>query len=263
MNHTNHSSEKHLRVERLRRWNTTWLGRLDSHVLHFFTLILMSIFMYVFQRTRVYNRSRMHSISKGTVIVPNHVSMLDDFFLGGPLLGGRTLLNYKKLPYHAPEEKNFFKGKILSYLMRKLKCVPLTRGAGFAQPGMLRLIELSQEGNFLWVYPEGGRSRTGDIQSGKAGVGIILYRSRAKALPIYHHGLHTILPIGKRIPRLFRKVDVIIGKEITFDDLYALPDEPRTWQAIADRVVEHIRALRDELSQITGRNYSPQSGGNK
>lgn len=258
MNHVIQHSEKQQKVERLRRWNTTWLGRIDSYLLHLVTLILVTVFMYIFQRTRVYHKDRMKNLKPGTVIVPNHVSMLDDFFLGGPLLGTAGVFNYKNLPYHAPEEKNFFKGKFLSYLMRKLKCVPLTRGAGFTQPGMLRLIELAQEGNILWIYPEGGRSRTVDIQRGKAGVGLILYRSRAQAIPVYHYGLHEVLPIGKRIPRLFRKVEIIVGHPVPLDDLFALPDEPRTWQSIADRIIEHLKELRQELSQITGKNYLPQ-----
>ncbi|MCX7835679.1 MAG: 1-acyl-sn-glycerol-3-phosphate acyltransferase [bacterium] len=258
MNHVIQHSEKHQKVERLRRWNTTWLGRLDSYLLHLITLVVVTLFMYIFQRTRVFHRERMKQMKEGAVIVPNHVSMLDDFFLGGPILGLKGVLNYKHFPYHAPEEKNFFKGKILSYFMRKLKCVPLTRGAGFTQPGMLRLIELAEEGNILWIYPEGGRTRTGDIQRGKAGVGLILYRSRSQAIPVYHHGLQNILPIGKQIPRLFRKVDIIVGNPVPLDDLFELPDEPRTWQAIADRIIEHIKALREELSQITGRNYLPK-----
>lgn len=237
-------------LSKFRRWNTSWLGRIDSYLIHLIAIFSGGIFMRFFQRMTIHHRSRLKQLKLPSMILPNHVSILDDFFLGPPILFPMSIFRYDLMPYHAPEEKNFFKGKFLSYMMRKLKCVPLTRGAGFKQPGMLRLIELIQDNNVLWMYPEGGRTRSGDINSGKAGVGMILYRSRAQAIPIYHEGLHRVLPIGKSFPRLFRRVDVIIGEPVPLDDLFALPDEPRTWQAIADRVIESLKALRDELHTI-------------
>ncbi len=249
------SPEKAKRLERYREWNTSWIGRIDSYVLHVFVAGCMGLFMFWLQRTRVHHRERLDKLSIPSVILPNHVSMLDDFFLGPPIFFWRSLFRYRWMPYHAPEEKNFFKGKFLSYLMRKLKSVPLTRGAGFTQPGVLRLIELAKDRNMLWIYAEGGRTRTGNINRGKAGVGMILYRTRAQALPIYHSGLEEVLPIGAKVPRLFRKVDIIIGNLINLDDLFALPDEPRTWQAIADRVTKKIAELRDELQELLNKDH--------
>ncbi len=246
------SSSKVERLEKYRRWNTSWLGRVDSYLITAIVASIMGLFMRLFQRTRVYHRERLDFVKLPTMLLPNHVSIADDFFLCPPIFYWRSIFRYGWMPYHAPEEKNFFKGKILSYMMRKLKCVPLTRGAGFMQPGLVRLMELAHTDNMLWMYPEGGRTRTGDINRGKAGVGMILYRTHAQAIPIYHTGLHEVLPIGSRFPKLYKKIDIIVGNPIDFEDLFLLPDEPKTWQAIADRITIKLSELRDELDEILG-----------
>ena len=237
-------------LQRYRRWNASWLGRIDSYLLNVAIGVVVGLYMMACHRVRVYRRERLRAIRLPTIILPNHVSLLDDFFLGTPLLYDRGFFSYRMMPYHAPEEKNFFKGTFLSYLMRKLKCVPLTRGSGFNQPGMQRLLELLQGRNLLWIYPEGTRTRTGEIVNGKAGVGMLLYRSHAVALPVYHEGLHKVLPIGAKCPRFFKRIDVIVGEPVSLDDLRTLPDEPRTWQAIADRIIARLRDLHNELAEI-------------
>jgi len=175
------------------------------------------------------------------------VSMLDDMFIGPLLFTPRGFYQYQFMPYHTPEQKNFFVGPIISWIMVHLKCIPFTRGKGFNQPGVQTVIDRLQGGGCVHIYPEGTRTRSGDLGSGKAGVGKIVYAARCKVVPCYHHGLDQVLPIGVKFPRPFHKVIISVGKPVDFSAYFEKENTVETWQQISDEMIRAIRALKEDL----------------
>jgi 1-acyl-sn-glycerol-3-phosphate acyltransferase len=96
-----------------------------------------------------------------------------------------------------------------------------------------------------YVYPEGTRTRTGEIGRGKIGVGRLVRESGARVIPCYHHGLDQVLPIGHKFPRLGKRVHIWIGESLDFSSYMNLPNTPKTWQLISDSIIDAIRRLRD------------------
>jgi hypothetical protein len=45
------------------------------------------------------------------------------------------------------------------------------------------------------------------------------------------------------VPRVGKRVDIVIGPPFSVDDLRALPNTKETWQKIADRLMEKIAEL--------------------
>ena len=60
--------------------------------------------------------------------------------------------------------------------------------------------ELIRNGWSLLLYPEGTRSRTGEIAPFKAGVGFLARYTRRPVVPIHVEGGREVLPYGKTLP---------------------------------------------------------------
>ncbi len=131
----------------------------------------------------------------------------------------------------------------MSWFMRRMKCIPVKRGEGLFQPAMDRIIATLKAGGCVRVFPEGTRTRSGTLGHGRPGVGRVLYETGVTVVPCFHRGLDQLLPIGSVVPRIGKRVDIMIGPPFRVDDLRALPDTRETWQKIADRVMEKIAEL--------------------
>jgi 1-acyl-sn-glycerol-3-phosphate acyltransferase len=117
------------------------------------------------------------------LVCANHLTMLDSFVIAWALAEPWTYLtHYSWLPWNTPERENFastwWKGTLV-YLM---KCIPVARGGDRRAVGRVlkRLVHLMRMGDVALVFPEGGRSRSGrvDTEAVTYGVGRIV-----KALP--------------------------------------------------------------------------------
>lgn len=221
-------------------------GQVISYLVVMLAFVVpFGIFMTVLNRTKICGKRHLQQARPPFLFCSNHVSMLDDAFVGPLLFMPRALWSYRFIPYHLPEKKNFFRGPFFSWLMRSAKCVPITRGRGVFQPGMEKLIRLLKRGSVVHVYPEGTRSRTGDIGKGKIGVGRLVRETGVKVIPCFHTGLDQVLPIGHKLPRFGQRVRIWVGEALNFDSYMQLPNTPKTWQMISDRIISAIRQLRE------------------
>ena len=208
-----------------------------------------AIFMLGFNRVRIFGRRNLHPKYLPFIFISNHVSMLDDMFIGPLLFTPRGIFNYRFMPYHTPEQSNFYKGPIISWIMEHLKCIPLQRGKGINQEGIQLIIKRLKEGGSVQIYPEGTRTRSGHLGKGKPGVGKIVYDTKCNVIPCYHSGLEKVLPIGKKIPSLFKKITVIIGEPFSYAEYFQQEDKVETWRNIADDMINRIRALREKAKE--------------
>jgi len=212
----------------------------------FVVVIPFSIFMRLFNRVKIVGKKHLDRAKMPFMFVSNHVTLLDDMFIGPLIFTPRGFFNFNFMPYHTPEEKNFYKGPIVSWIMEHLKCIPLTRGEGINQPGIAAIIEKLKEGGNVQIYPEGTRTRTGRLGRGKPGVGKIVYDAQCQVVPCYHSGLEKVLPIGRTFPRFFKKITIIIGEPISYQDYFDKPNTVETWREIAENMVDSIRQLREK-----------------
>lgn len=243
--------EAQQRVAVMRGWVQGPVNKTLSFFVQTIFAVLGIMHLKVFNRTTVYGREHLQDLHPPCLYVSNHLTMIDDFLLD-PLLFGPIALKRLQLswfPWHVPEEKNFFLNPVLSWLLQKAQAVPITRGHGAFQPGMMRLKEVLADGGIVHIYPEGTRSRTGNINPGKAGTGKLAYETRCRILPVYHEGTQNLLPVGSNRLRVGKKVAIVVGEAIEMDDLYALEANKATYQQIADRIIDAIRDLRRSLHE--------------
>lgn len=150
---------------------------------------------------------------RGLLTFSNHVSLFDD-----PLLVCNFgLPRYRDVRWVAADALNFFGSPWKAWLFTAGKSVPIVRGAGLEQPGLRFLRERLREGEWVHIFPEGGRTRDpAGLMAGsfKSGIGLLMEETRPLALPFYHHGMHEVLPVGARLPRRGNVVRVVFGKPI-------------------------------------------------
>lgn len=131
---------------------------------------------------REFKRLRSGS-SSPLLVCANHLTMVDSFLIAISLGSPWTFISrYASLPWNTPDRENFantWSSRILVYL---LKCVPVNRGGDRAEIGQVlkKITWLLSIGEVALIFPEGGRSRTGrvDTEAVTYGIGRIV-----RALP--------------------------------------------------------------------------------
>jgi 1-acyl-sn-glycerol-3-phosphate acyltransferase len=175
--------------------------------------------------------------SGGVLLVSNHQSYLD------PVLVAMRLP--RRLRYLAKAQLFAVPG--FSRLIRVLGAVPLRRGAG--DVGAVRLaIDLLRQGELLTVFPEGTRTRTGEIAPVKAGVAIIIRRAAAPVSPVVVDGAFAAWPRTAWLCRP-HPVRVLFGAPLRLE---GLDDEQ-----IAARIELALRELLAALREATHGDATP------
>ncbi len=167
------------------------------------------------------------------VLACNHASYLDPYFCG---MGCRT----REVGFMAKEE--LFRIPVFSWFIRISGAFPIKRGT-YDGDAFAVFFERLREGRPVTVYPEGTRSLDGNLQKGKRGIGMLLYKAQVPVIPAYLRGTHEAWPKGRAWPSP-RRVTMHIGEQVELSDLMAAPDQRMTHQSISDRVMEAIAALR-------------------
>lgn len=154
---------------------------------------------------------------RGLLSFSNHVSLFDDPLLISNL--GAT--RYRDVRWIAADHINFFGNQIKGLIFSSGKCVPIIRGDGLTQPGFDFLRERLQAGEWVHIFPEGGRSRQseGRLQLPlKTGIGRLMCEARPVVMPFFHYGMHLVQPIGARFPKRGQQVQVQFGQATIIDD---------------------------------------------
>jgi 1-acyl-sn-glycerol-3-phosphate acyltransferase len=110
---------------------------------------------------------------------------------------------------------------------------------------MGKAVCLVKEGKVVVIYPEGTRSRDGQLGAGKPGLGVIVAEASCPVLPVFIGGTHEVLPVGASWPRL-RPITVVFGGPIDFSgDATRYPGKE-----FYRHVSRTVMARLDELARV-------------
>jgi len=115
-------------------------------------------------------------------------------------------------------------------------------------------IEFLNKGDCLIVYPEGTRTRTGQIGRGKHGVAVIFLGTGKPIIPVGIKGTFELLPPKGKL-KLKRIVEINIGKPLYFKEEYEkaknMDKDSREYKALLQRItntmMDKIISLKAEL----------------
>jgi len=164
------------------------------------------------------------------IIAPNHTSFLD------PLIAGFAVPR----PVSFMARESLFRNRIFGKIISSVNAFPLKREG--ADPGAMRTaIGKLRKGNAVLIFPEGTRSKDGNLGAPKAGIGFLSAMSGAKILPCYIQGSAGALPKGAVIPR-FKKITVYVGKPLQFGTGVSDKD---SYMRVAAEVMKSISELKN------------------
>jgi cytidylate kinase len=173
---------------------------------------------------------------------------LEHFRPGAAVIAANHASNYDPpvLSVSCPEEVHFLaKGSlfdipILGRLIRVLNSHPVARGASDAAV-FRTMLQLISEGKKLILFPEGQRTRTGDIQPLERGLAFLVQKAKCRVIPAYIQGSFKAWRPGKAVPKFFGKMTVVFGSSIEYEES---GDKKEAQARITARTEESIRGLK-------------------
>jgi long-chain acyl-CoA synthetase len=180
------------------------------------------------------------------LIAANHASHLDAPAVLSAVEFARGRRAARKL--HVLGARDYFFDTRLKgwFFSTFLNAVPIEREET-SLSGLRTVKSILASGEAALIFPEGTRSRSGEIQPFKAGLGLLAWELQVPIVPVHIEGTHEALPVGKHVPRKNR-VRVTFGEPVTMDQYRELakavpPDE--LYRRIAADVRRRIVALGD------------------
>ena len=171
------------------------------------------------------------------ILAANHLSFIDS-----PLLMYRLPRRVWMLG-----KAEYMDSPVSRFLFPALGMIPLDRSRGRAALEALKAgVAVLESSQCLGIYPEGTRSRDGNLYRGHTGLAWLAFRSRAPVFPIGIRGTAEVHPPGARLPRLQGTCCITIGEPLTVD---RYPDgTKRDHREFTDDVMF-------EISQLSGQRY--------
>ena len=166
----------------------------------------------------------------GVILASNHASFLD------PVLVAEA--SPRQLYFLAKEE--LFKGFFFPFFIKTLHALPLSR----KYPSLStfrKIAKLVRGGSAVLLFPEGTRSKDGEIHEGKPGVAMISYMSKAPVIPTLIEGSFSALPPGKKMISPV-KIKVKFGKPI-FPVGHPSRDN---YLKLTKKIMDEIRKLKED-----------------
>lgn len=210
------------------------------------TVTLFWLFFRLLSRTTVIGRKNV-GVERNTLLLSNHQSMIDSFPVGLFAFYPRSWLKPHLLPWNPAAAENFYRSRVLAWLADRWRCIPVKEGRRDLR-ALHRMIQVLPHG-VMTLFPEAGRTRTGDVGAGRAGAGMVILKARPKVIPVAIDGMQDVLPVGRRVPRLFQRVVFCYGPPIDFGDLLDQPASTEVAQAITGRAMEAIRAQQAQIKK--------------
>ena len=199
-------------------------------MLYGFLRFVFRLIFYILFRARVYGRENIPA--EGAVILAaNHASNIDP-----PLMA--SLID-RPVSYMAKIE--LFENPIFGAAIRRCHAFPVKRGE--SDRGAIKAaVTVLKEERVLGLFPEGTRSKTGELQKAEAGVALIAAMTGAPIVPVAILNTHRIFANGGLLPQL----RIMYGQPISFQ---GDRKSKEALDAFSAEIMAHIARMKDALAQ--------------
>lgn len=158
----------------------------------------------------------------GVLLCANHIDNLD------PPVVGITAPR----PVHFMAKDELFSVPLLGKIVPHLNAFPVKRGMSDRE-ALRKGLAILKEGKVLGLFPEGTRSKTGEMGKGLAGAGFFALRSDAHIVPCAIIGPY----------KAFQKLRVVYGKPI---DMALVKENKLNAEQATDLIMSEIQKLITE-----------------
>lgn len=168
------------------------------------------------------------------IVASNHLSFLDSIFI--PLVLRRRVTFVAKAEYFDSwKTRWFFEG---------VGQIPIRRGGGSAsERALASALDVLKQGGVFGIYPEGTRSRDGNLHRGHTGVARLALRSGAPIVPIGLVGTRECQPPDRTLPKFFTPITIRFGEPIDVSRFAGQEGDRLVLRQITDELMFEIREL--------------------
>lgn len=173
--------------------------------------------------------------SKCSVFAVNHISAFDI----------PTLYVHLPFQYRIMAKKELFRYPFLGWHLRRSGQLPIDQdNPGSSVRSLKRAIDTLRDGMPLVIFPEGGRSATGQVQPFLTGAFYIAIKAKVEIIPVALVGTYEALPMNTFHIRP-HPIKVVVGEPIPTAG-YSLRD----MDALASRVQKAVEDLYYRYSEV-------------
>ena len=205
-----------------------------------------AILFFGLSRTEIIGR-RNALRARNTLLLSNHQSLIDSFLIGFSAYYGPALFRPWLIPWNPAAEENFYKNAYQGWWSDQWKCIPVAPGRRDMR-ALYKMIRALKEGTMI-LFPEGTRSRTGEVGEGRPGAGLVALANQPQIVPVTVAGMSDVLPIGASWPIPFQRVTILFGPPIDYSHLVGKERSKETAQAVVDQVMSAIRYQYDWIQR--------------
>lgn len=210
------------------------LVEINIVMLYFFAFVFFKVLFFVFYKSNV---TGTECIPKnGAIIASNHVTYYDPFYIGQTV--PRAMFFFAK--------RKIYDRKSLQILLKLLHTYPIEKGKKSSE-AMDTASKLLKKGKIVVLFPEGTRTRGGQLGELKRGVARLALQAQVPIVPTWIGGAYDVWPRNKVFPRLFKTISCSYGKPIDPKDYSHLPND----EAI-DAILSQLRIQLIELKGDRG-----------
>ncbi len=135
------------------------------------------------------------------IITPNHQSFFDGLFVAA-FIGYKTM---KSTYFYA--KKKHIKNKFVNFLATRNNIIIVDLNSGLKE-SIQQMAEVLKKGKNVIIFPEGTRTKTGELGEFKKMFAILSKELNVPVVPVAISGAFKALPRGKKFPRPFTKIKV-------------------------------------------------------
>jgi 1-acyl-sn-glycerol-3-phosphate acyltransferase len=158
----------------------------------------------------------------GIIICSNHIHWLDPMLIGAFIK--------RKINFMAKIE--LFENKFFAIILKGINAFPVRRGTADIH-AIKNSLKIIKNGEVLGTFPEGTRSKDGELKPAEHGVALISVKTDAPVIPIKISGSY----------KLFGGLNVSIGKSVIFT-------EYKNHKLSSDQVNELSQLIMKEIGTL-------------
>ena len=166
------------------------------------------------------------------IIAANHLSHIDPAFI--------MTATSREVSYLSKQEH--FEGRLRGALFGRMGVIPVDRD-GDASDALGAAEAVLRDGGAVGIFPEGTRSRDGQPGRGRTGAARLAAATGAAVVPVAIRETDRVIPVGKRVPRLWRRFYYEFGEPLYFT---AEEANRAALREFTDEIMDAITALSEE-----------------
>lgn len=171
------------------------------------------------------------------ILCANHISFLDSVFL----------LTYSPRNMSVVGKSEYMDSFKTRWLFTKIGMIPLDRSGGEnANVAMVAVEDVLARGELFGIFPEGTRSRDGNLYKGRTGAARLALKFGCPIFPVGITGTSEIMAPDTVMPKFGKHCKIEIGSPIDTQKYLSRADDPEVLRQLTDEIMTRIQALTNQ-----------------